>query len=56
MLRENNLIIDASKTADFLRFIQENGKNEQFWMDNQDVAASEIDRSELDHLFEAGED
>jgi hypothetical protein len=55
MLRENNIVIDPNKSAEFCRLIKTSGKNKRFWDENKRVATTEIDKHELDSLIESDE-
>lgn len=56
MIRENNIVIDPNKSSEFVCFLKKIGKSEQFWKDNNRIASSKIDESELDRLFEENND
>lgn len=51
MIQENNIVIDQNKSKDFIDFIKKSGKQKQFWKENERVASTKIDESELDKLF-----
>lgn len=52
MLRENNIIIDPNKSAEFLQFLRTSGKTKEFWNKNKEIASTPIDKAELNSLFE----
>ena len=52
MLKENGVVIDPNKSAEFVEFLKRNGKSKQFWEDVKKVASTQIDEDELNRLFE----
>ena len=51
MIQENNIVIAQNKSKDFIEFIKRSGKQKKFWKENERVASTQIDESELDKLF-----
>lgn len=47
-----NIEIDKNKSSEFLDFLKTHGKSKEFWEENNKVATTQIDKEELDKLFE----
>ena len=52
MIKENNIVIDPNKSSEFRSFLKQIGKTNQFWEENKRVATTQINKQDLDRLFE----
>ena len=51
MIQRSTAVISPEKAKDFAAFIERNAKDKAFWDDVKKVASAEIDKRELDLLF-----
>lgn len=52
MLKRCSLIIDSSKSNEFKSFLKTNAKDKKFWDMVKREASKNVDKEELDKLFE----
>ena len=51
MLKRNGVVIDPSKSSDFIDFMKRVAKDEAFWKKNAEIASTSINKEDLDRLF-----
>ena len=52
MIQRSSAIIDYKKSKEFLSFLESNAKNKKFWNNVKKKASKQVDKKELDKLFE----
>lgn len=52
MIKENNIVIDPNKSSEFRSFLKSIGKSNHFWEENKRIATTQINKQDLDRLFE----
>lgn len=53
MIQRSSIVIDKSKSQEFIAFLKKNAKDSKFWEANKSVASTQINKAEIDALFDA---
>lgn len=52
MFESSYIEIDNEKKDDFKKFVKRNAKDKKFWDENKKAASREVDKEQIDKLFE----